>query len=125
MLAGVSPDSADMYWIGSGATISPEEDDYKLVAEPYRPQNERMNDLRAKAVADRDKYGFDTSADIAFIDDIIARTIPAWSLSRLWEIMEGPLIFPHPTSSTELMAILVTEISDRANDGTLSKEYLT
>ena len=111
ILAGVSPDSADMYWIGSGATISPEEDDYKLVAEPYRPQNERMNDLRAKAVADRDKYGFDTSADIAFINDILVRTIPAWSLSRLLDIMKSPLVFPHPTSSTELMTILVADIS--------------
>ena len=124
MLAGVSPDSADMYWIGSGATISPEGDDYKLVAEPYRPQNERLNNLHAKAVADRDIYGFDTSADIAFIDDILGRTIPAWSLSRLWDIMKGPLIFPHPTSSTELMAILVAEISNHANDSTLSKELL-
>ena len=51
-------------------------------------------------------------------------SLPAWSLSRLWDIMKGPLIFPHPTSSTELMAILVAEISDRANDGTLSKELL-
>lgn len=124
MRAGVSLDSADMYWIGSGATISPEEDDYKLVAEPYRPQNERLNNLHAKAVYDRDIYGFDTSADIAFIDDILVRTIPAWSLSRLWDIMKGPLIFPHPTGSTELISILVAEISDRANDGTFSKELL-
>lgn len=51
-------------------------------------------------------------------------SIPAWSLSRLWDIMKGPLIFPHPTSSTELMTILVSDISERANDGTLSKELL-
>lgn len=129
MLAAVSPDSADMYWIGSGATISPEEDDYKLVAEPFRPQNERLNDLRAKAVADRDKYGFDTSADIAFIDDILVRTIPAWSLSRLWDAFGldilGGWFSVGSSKSEDVIEELVRMMEQlHANDSTLSKELL-
>ena len=51
-------------------------------------------------------------------------SLPAWSLSRLWDIMRGLLIIPWPKSSAELITLLVAEISNRANDGTLSKELL-
>lgn len=50
--------------------------------------------------------------------------VPAWSLSRLWDIIGGVLMFPHPSDSSDLISSLVAAIIYRANNGTLSKEYL-
>ena len=46
-------------------------------------------------------------------------SIPAWSLSKVWDI-----IGEHPSNSSELISSLVAFISDHANDGAIAKKYL-
>jgi len=84
--AGLSYQSADMYWLGSGATISPDEDEYKLNAEPYYPLYERVAESIKREREDRDKYGFDNTIEIEAREDFLSRLFPSWSLSALWKI---------------------------------------
>ena len=83
--AGLDPKSADMYWLGSAATISPDEDEYKLHAKPYYPLYERVTESVNRDREDRDKYGFDNTIEIKAKEDFLSRLFPAWSLSKLWD----------------------------------------
>lgn len=101
LAAGIDPASADMCY--ANVEFNPNyRPDIRLSVIPY-----------AKCV--------ETYKTVGLIAEGI---VPAWSLSRLWDIMRGFLIIPRPQSSAELITSLVAEISDRANDGTLSKELL-
>lgn len=103
LAAGIDPASADMC--------------YKtLDVEPRESDDELMFDFITRPYSEYFKYVEPLG--------LSCRAIPAWSLSRLWDIIGGVLMFPHPSDSSDLISSLVAAIIYRANNGTLSKEYL-
>ena len=116
MKAGLDLERADMYWLGSGKTISPDEDEYKLYTEPFSPLYERVTEAIKNEKADRDNYGFDTSNEIEAKEDFLSRHFPAWSLSALWQIvheLDKTYEFPTTLSSDDLIELLVKTICFR------------
>lgn len=114
--AGIDTNSADMYWLGIGRTISPAEDDYKLYTEPYFPLYGLVTKAIKNEKADRENYGFDTSNEISAKEDFLSRLFPAWSLSALWQMihdLDKTYEFPTSLSADELIETLVTTIIHR------------
>lgn len=87
LAAGIDPKSADMYWLGSGATISPDEDEYKLYTEPFSPLYERVLAAIMRERVDCVNFGFDNVSEISAKEDFLSRLFPAWSLSRLIDLI--------------------------------------
>lgn len=87
LLEVISSESADMYYLGSGATISPNNDEYKLYTEPYYPLYERITEAIKRERQDHEQYGFDIGAEIKAKEDFLSRLIPAWSMSKLWDMV--------------------------------------
>ena len=85
--AGISPTTADMYLIGRGITVSAQEDEYTLKAEPYYPLFEKVKRHIEAEEADKWKYCFDTSGEIEAAKDFLSRLIPVWSFSAIWDLM--------------------------------------
>ena len=114
--ARVNPESADMYWLGSGATISASEDEYKLKTEPYLPLYERVKAAITREEEDSHLYGFDTSGEIKAKQDFLSRLYPAWSLSAIWQMVheiDKTYEFPTNLSANELIDTLVATIINR------------
>lgn len=86
--AGLDPKSADMSYFGHGSTVSRDEDEYDLGLIPYGPHVDKLQRHVDNDRADLRNYGLgeEKEIEIELIEDMIARTIPAWSLSRLWDI---------------------------------------
>lgn len=85
--AGLDPKSADMSYFGHGSTVSRDEDEYDLGLIPYGPHVDKLQRHVDNDRADLRNYGLGEEKEIELIEDMIARTIPAWSLSKLWDML--------------------------------------
>lgn len=96
LAAGLDPRSCDMRWTnevkeddGCGFILTTQEEEYHL--ELGQP----------------------------FFDSPSDPSIPAWSLSKVWDILGE-----HPSNSSKLISSLVSFIIDHVNDGAIAKKYL-
>ena len=102
LAAGIDPRSCDMRWTnevekdeGWGFIITEEEEEYHL--ELGQP----------------------------FFDFPSDPSIPAWSLSRQWDIIGGGvLMFPRPSNSSDFISSLVAAMIHRADNGAIAKKIL-
>ena len=66
-----------------------------------------------------EEEGYHLELGQPFFDCPSDPSIPAWSLSKVWDILAE-----HPSNSSKLISSLVAFIIDHANDGAIAKEYL-
>ena len=123
LLAGLNPNTADFYW---------EFRHFWYVGEAFKDRtDENLTYLHYREECTWRKNNIPKDDDMIFDEGQCAsfKFIPAWSLSKLWDINNDSGLAPHnyggdDFDSTQLIETLVRWIREGLADGEVADEYL-